>query len=331
MSNPIVSYFDDVKVGVTPVLKGIEQKLLSPIVTLTLPLELPRGLRDWLMFFVECGEFDLTFGVREGQLILQRNELRCSIDYTGWGSCVVEIVCTPTSLELVLVASNGRFTSGPFYTPPTALPRTLPRWLRDRALLEKKVYQSLAELQEELVVQLEHLAEKIRKTAAIEGFWDHHYEGRKLVSSTPKREPEITSVIELHLKDIEYTKNIQVYPEAKAGSGRMDFLFTAPLADGTTGKICVEFKHVHSPDLLDGLMKQLPAYMDNKDTSYGIFAALDFGGEYPPVVKHDIDDATLELPLDTSKVLAVYAVRVRPRIVRSAVLPMVKPPSPSSL
>lgn len=311
--------------------------LVLPICTLLLVMEPRLPFQQATIFRVRSGEdYDLHFYTTEdGKFCLWRNGLQCYVGTTGgYGIVVLALVWTPTSLLLSVTGEAGKtMTAGPLFTPPVGLPSFLPRWLRENALLPKVTYGDTPELLAELVILLEHLGEKIRKTAATEGFWDDQYEGQTIVDRLPKPEPKLTKLIELHLAEIEFSKGIQVYPQADAGPGRMDFLFVAQLHDGSTAKVCAEFKLQHSPDLLSGIEKQLVAYMNNKDTTTGLFVALDFGPKYPMRAKPDRRhlDPSPEWQ-DPRIVLADYAARLLPQYnVRSVVLPMYKPTNPSAL
>jgi len=59
-------------------------------------------------------------------------------------------------------------------------------------------------------------------------------------------------------------------------------LVTGPLAQRGTGRVCVEVKALHSPDLAHGLAVQLPEYMRAEQTDYGLYVVLDFGPSYQP-------------------------------------------------
>lgn len=311
--------------------KGIDEKfLLWPIATLFMKLELPSV---GTVFSVDSGEsYALElFLTPEGEICLWRNGLAASVWCSGAGWLILDILWTPTCLQLGATGASGQRIGGQrLHTPPAGLPSFLPAWLRDKAILPRTTYESAEEVLDEIVTQLEYLGEKIRKTAAVDGFWDDQYKGKKVVGQVPKKETKLTRTIALFLTDLEYTKNIQVYPEALAGPGRMDFLFVATLHGGETVKVCAEFKHIHAAKLLSGIETQLPIYMNNKDTAYGVFCAFDFGGKYRMRAKPRLEHPSASR--DPRNVLAEYAVRHAPLMqIRSVVLPMSPLPSPSSL
>lgn len=76
----------------------------------------------------------------------------------------------------------------------------------------------------------------------------------------------------------------------------MDFLISGYLKTGEIANVCVEFKHAHSPDLEDGLLKQLPAYMRAKGCNFGLYCVMFFKGPYfTEPRKHDLRNIDLFL------------------------------------
>ena len=166
--------------------------------------------------------------------------------------------------------------SGQQHTAPVRPPRDFIRWARLQLRIPSRApYVTGREAQGDILATLEGLTQKLRETRAWHGFWD---------GSAPKPEPQLTGIILSYLQDLEI-KGIEVIPEAVTGSGRMDYLFLAPLADGSIARICCEFKLAHAPKLAHGLESQLPDYMASKSTDLGIFGIIDFGPPHTPVVQ----------------------------------------------
>ena len=82
----------------------------------------------------------------------------------------------------------------------------------------------------------------------------------------------------------------QIILEFKSGIGDLDFLFIAKLKNEGFAYFCVEFKNAHSDKLEDGLLKQLPTYMNNKKAQYGAYCVLDYRGDWfdQPRIKEDM-------------------------------------------
>ena len=116
-------------------------------------------------------------------------------------------------------------------------------------------------------------------TDAINGFWNIQYEGNRVISRTPKHEPDIHP--QIRLQDLDIQKGLQVTPEYPAGAGRLDFLLSGKTDGGQIINVCLEFKLAHAADLGHGILAQLPEYMARRATDFGIYCVLDFGQEYP--------------------------------------------------
>lgn len=181
----------------------------------------------------------------------------------------------PTTLHLNITDAEG--PRGHSATTSAAFPpHSLRQWARRKALIPTVVYDSERHLFEAVMDQLYLLQRSLKDTNGINGFWDLQYAGKKITKGSPKRETDVHPTIRLLFDNLEIIKNFQIIPEYPTGNGRLDFLITAPLKDGATGKVCVEFKNAHSNDLATGLMVQLPEYMDTTRTDSAIYAVLDY-------------------------------------------------------
>ncbi len=130
----------------------------------------------------------------------------------------------------------------------------------------------------QIILSLQSITDKVKNVDMVNAFWDDQYEGRKIITRKPKREPNVKSTIQGLLYDIAILKNIEIIPEYPIGGGLLDFLMLGQIEENGMGSVCIEFKHAHSDDLEHGLIKQLPAYMRAKGTDYGIYCVLYFKG-----------------------------------------------------
>jgi len=106
------------------------------------------------------------------------------------------------------------------------------------------------------------------------------------------------------LFDIAIAKNFQIIPEYHIAGWSLDFLITGILKTGEHANICVEFKHAHNPKLVDGLIKQLPAYMKSKGCDFGVYCVLYFKGKYFDEPRGYDDPDKLKLYLNNQAVSA---------------------------
>lgn len=108
------------------------------------------------------------------------------------------------------------------------------------------------------------------------------------VYDIPKSEREIQPIIKSHLQPILEIKGIQISREIVAANGSLDYHCSYNI-DNNLNKVCIELKLAHNEKLLDGISKQLPAYMEDEGTRDGLFIVLWFKNENfeePPKYKN---------------------------------------------
>lgn len=291
-----------------------------------------------LMFGVCAPGYELVCGTRNGQLQLSRNgqtaaaqlpELRPDVET----KMVVTVLWSPTEL-LVEVASTGFKSEQRVETPVTTVPFSLLEWLRSEGLERRTSYPTAEDVFSEVVNQLTAASEKITRSAAINGFWDVQYDGKRIVGRIPKKETDVHPTISLLLYDLDLMRGLQVVPEYDAGTGRLDFLISGwSEADRRMVHVCVEFKLAHSVSLASGILKQLPAYMQQRQTDFGVFGVINFGKDYPydpsqfAVIRGFTFDATTDLDL----ALEIARAETGLRHVRKVIFDVSPQASPSKL
>ena len=167
-------------------------------------------------------------------------------------------------------------------TPPTLPPNSLLRWARKQAILPLVTYDTNEHFYGVVATSLENIDDQIQSTGLTSPFWDITYERSHIKARKPKRETDVHPTIQALLYNIAQAKNFEVVREPLIAGGQLDFLISGPVATGGLAHVCVEFKPAHSNDLLDGLLKQLPAYMQAKGCDFGIYAVLYFKGKHFP-------------------------------------------------
>jgi hypothetical protein len=113
----------------------------------------------------------------------------------------------------------------------------------------------------------------VRKSIELRGIYKFLWRDSKL--REPLNEPEIQPIIKTHLQPILEAKGIQISREVVAANGSLDFLCTYT-HEGSLFKVGIELKKAHHEDLLNGLTQQLPQYLKDEGTRYGIFLVLWF-------------------------------------------------------
>lgn len=274
----------------TPVSTYIHPKLrerLTPVdllrPSLGCPVYFVPGHRlSGRLFSIKAPGYSLAAGINDKVAVFSRNGATVRLELPPPEVGIrIEFRWAPEGILLELFVQYG---AGPIRdfrkTPPTFVPPTLVRWIRERALVQTESYGSSSVLRDELVEQFMKVDQTILATEGWKAFWDLTYSENKKTSKSPKREPDVHAMVRALMYDVEVTKNIQINPEAPIGSGKMDFLFTAPLTGGGTASVCCEFKSSHSSELITGLTEQLPRYMRTKGVDKGLYVVLDYGPEW---------------------------------------------------
>lgn len=251
-----------------------------------------------VFFLVKTGGYLLAFGRRGDRYFFRRNNTSVQLPFPPRHLMAQDMAVAITwSLEDIsisgYVGSRGKQGKRPRWesrftdrkTDATVPPNSLYRWARRQLLLPNVDYSTPGQVFSVIIDALRTLNEEISITGDIGGFWDEQREGKRIKKLEPKREPIITRHIESRLRDITLQKNVDIMRESQLGNSQLDLLFSAPLRDGTTAKICVEVKKAHADDLVHGLSVQLPEYMRKVGTDYGIYCVLDFGPDYPPSIR----------------------------------------------
>lgn len=290
------------------------------------------------LFSVEAPGFDLLCARLGGQLHLYRNGIvavaRLPDMQPGLETKVVITITWSPGELFVRVRSTGYRSEQRIETPVTVPPFSLLEWLRGQGLEQRNTYATAVDVYIEVTNQLIAASEKVKRLAANNGFWDVHYEGQKIVGRTPKKETDIHPTIGLLLYDLDLVRGLQVVPEYDAGSGRLDFLISGwSEEDRRMVHVCVEFKLAHSRDLATGLLKQLPAYMRQRQTDFGVFGVISFGADYKydPTLFSGIRGFKIDADTEMETALEIAAGETGLRNVRNVIFDVSHQVSPSKL
>ena len=184
-------------------------------------------------------------------------------------------------------------------TTPTIPPNSLLVWARKEAITPTTTYRSAEDFYEVVASSVQTIQDKVSTIGLHNPFWDITYDGSKILSRGPKHETDIHPTIHGFLFDIAIAKNFLINPEYQIAGGKLDFLISGTLSTYETVNACVEFKHAHSKDYLQGLLKQLPAYMKSKGCDFGIYCVLYFRGRhFPEPTEFDKDKLGLFLEIE---------------------------------
>lgn len=94
----------------------------------------------------------------------------------------------------------------------------------------------------------------------------------------PFKEPEAQPLLYSLLDTFFEIKGIQLSKEPELANGKLDFNCSYTNKRGDIVRTCIEVKNAHHDKLIDGLITQLPLYMEASNTESGIFLVLWYKG-----------------------------------------------------
>ncbi len=151
---------------------------------------------------------------------------------------------------------------------------------------EKTVSDIAIESEEDLFNEVKDVLEKvikhnIEKRRWIAPFWNKYkklkIDEKKIeIPSSPKKETDIQPTIWVFLQELLLKKGITIIKESDEGIGSLDFRCVYNTPNGEILNVAIEFKIAHHKKLKDGILKQLPAYLESMRAKHGIFLVLWF-------------------------------------------------------
>lgn len=259
---------------------------------------------DGDIFFISENGFYFNFSYQQKHLIVERNGavlmmnldlIPESVDFIfilTWSSIKLELTCVNT-------ISKESF-SAELSTVSTIPPLTLIQWAREQNLVWTEEYENIVLFYSKVLSCFQTIQQKIDESGGYSQFWNLSYEGNKIVSRTPKKEVEIHPIIHCLLSDQALLSSFEIIPEYQTGIGNLDFLILGKLKNHGFAKVFVEFKNAHSQDLEKGLIDQLPKYMRNRGSEYGLFCVLNYKGEWFDEPKYE-SEFDLKMPLEAAR------------------------------
>lgn len=146
-------------------------------------------------------------------------------------------------------------------------------------------FPTLGEFHNATIEMFLSVKDDIESSCATTPFWYERSVNRKK-RKYPKHETDSHHILELMLINYTMRNSIQLLREQYTGRGKVDFSFTGIVNGEGMRCVAVECKNAHSPDLEDGLLNQLPIYMNQNNAEFGIYCVLWFKGEHEARPKH---------------------------------------------
>jgi hypothetical protein len=295
---------EDVRVDIAPQFRGhvTARALIEPKGTIEFRSNFSQvgGTCAGIVFRLISRDYILEVGFTSAHFYILRNDYRLEVPlnpvyeptgdvrfFATWNLDRLSLVVLDESFDAAIRglpqperAEEVKKRRATLKTPPTIPPNDLLVWARQQAILPTGGYDSVETFNETVASSLEAIVDEILALGSSNPFWDISYDGPSISRRRPKREADIHPTIHSLLFYIAIAKKLEITPEYSIAGGRLDFLVSGPLVNGAIANVCIEFKHAHSDDLENGLLKQLPTYMRAKGCSFGIFCVLYFKGQY---------------------------------------------------
>ncbi len=294
----------EVIIDIAPQLKGhaTPRDLINPIGSITFWTNYREIGPDkaGFLFRVICKDYRLEVGFDNSKFYILRNneklEMMLTPIFKPSGSVFCVVSWDPKELKITLLdesyneavkdlsdkervkeVDNRTLTLNTILTFP---PNSLISWARKEAISPEVIYDSKETFYRVVTSSLQTIEDKVKTLGMNNPFWNIVYDGAKIIAKYPKQETDIHPTIHGLLFDIAIVKGLEIIPEYPIAGGRLDFLITGVLSNGKQESVCVEFKPAHSNDLIHGILKQLPAYMQAKGSDFGIYCIMYFKGQY---------------------------------------------------
>lgn len=258
--------------------------LLMNTGSLTFNIKISQIKNGGFIFNIESDKFIFNLQLYQNSFSVQRNNYvslltldEIPIDkkilfILSWSFSSLNLYCKYGKEDLEILKSEIK-------TTPIAPPNELLIWCKKNNLLEIIEYESEEKFRKKIHSCLLSIQNKVFESGSFSQFWNIKYSGSKIISKEPKREIEVQPIIHSLLSDQLLMSSIEIIPEFKTSEGNLDFLFIGKVKNEGNKFFFVEFKNAHSNKLKEGLLNQLPTYMENKNINYGAYCVLNYHGD----------------------------------------------------
>jgi hypothetical protein len=269
---------------------------------------LKSGIND-IIFRILLPDYYFELGFVNSVLYLKRNSDQVQLKAPSEGDVMFHAIWDTTYMTLIYQDNSydQAIRSGAnnevelqkrtqtIFTTPTLPTNSVLLSARKLNLIPTTTYQSPNHFFQAVLLTLQSIDDKLLNSNMYNSFWDFQFEQARIVGRKPKKERDVVAAVHGLLFDVAALKNYQIHPESPAAVGNLDFLINGVLETGEFVSCCIEFKHAHNPDLNNGLLKQLPAYMSATGSNYGIYCILYFKGAHFDLPDENVPDMEYKL------------------------------------
>ena len=229
-------------------------------------------------------EFIFTLSIQNKAIVLQRNDTISILTLNDTNCKHYFITITWSFNELHIYTSIGNkdtdIRHASVMTSPITPPNSLLKWARKNNLIPVVEFGTEEAFRNKIHSCLISIQDKLIESGSYSQFWNIVYDGKRIIERNPKNEIEVQPIIHCLLSDQFLMSSIEIIPEYNSSVGNLDFLFIAKVKDIGFAYFCVEFKNAHSTKIENGLLEQLPSYMETKKAKYGAYCVLNYEGQY---------------------------------------------------
>ncbi len=237
------------------------------------------------MFSVVYGGYVFAARIADGVVSVRRNNSLVVLPFEDevQGAQLVSVVVqwTPELLHIsyAMLKSFNKIADRAtiLHTTFTAPPPSLITSLRQQNLLEMHEYENEESFRSAVYSLLDRLQGRIGHFYSTGIFWNLLLSKGEIVAKLPKSETDSYTIIQAILIDQMLRYSIEVLPDDTPGSGPLDFVLMASIRNNGWSKVCLQIRNAHSPVLPDGLVKQLPKFMESQKAGSGIFLVMWYG------------------------------------------------------
>ena len=242
-----------------------------------------------MVFIIQHPKLQFYLKIENAEVVICRNNSKLKLNIRHFSrndssSVRVGVEWSPSQLLLIAVPADtygnvvdkSILVSKSLETSPTYPTLDLARWIRKHTDVRPKKFATPVDVLMQIATYLKGIEDKIREHNCYDALFNITRRGNKIIDRKPKSEPELVPAIIAMFDDLLFKDDIDANHQPQTGSGEVDVLLTAPTKHDGIARIAIEFKLAHSLDLENGLLKQLPSYMEDKKTNLGIYCVLDF-------------------------------------------------------
>ncbi len=285
--------------------------MFTNVATLRISLDTPQNFTGEI-FRITGHNYHFSMWIEKGNVFLARNNhvAKRPICHPQLHTTIL-VSMSPDKFQLAVYDSENIGDDCVCITVSTPelifVPNSLIRWSKKTKRIDQRKFENYGQVMSSIYESFHQTHEQIRDNNMYKLFWESIKDENGDKKFTPKNEPVVFQGVLGLMQEHSLLKDYTIVSEPNAGSGNLDALIIASLANGDQVKVAIEAKNAYSNDLIHGLQHQLPEYMRAKDADFGIYLVLWYKCKLFNKPKQDKMDSDLALrKLITQKNIEVH-------------------------